>query len=277
MNKILVTTDLSSNSKAGIRFAIQLALQSSCELCFIHVYNIPKLASWDDAFFIEYEKKETFKLQKKLNEFVQDIYKKLEIKSKNINCVLKSSVLTDSCIREYARDNKYDYICISTRGAGAVKKYFGTNTSNLITHSTIPVIAVPHNYKRAKIKRVTYASDFSNLENELKRVIEFTNPINAKVEVLHFHYPTEISYNNNLVKEAVEHFTTQDIELHIEKIDPAETLITNINYQIKKSKPSMMIMFTQQNRTFFDKLFLSSKSAEYSFDTKIPLLVFNKI
>ena len=45
---------------------------------------------------------------------------------------------------------------------------------------------------------------------------------------------------------------------------------------IKKTKPSMLIMFTEQNRTLFQKIFLSSKSADYSFNPKIPLLVFNK-
>jgi hypothetical protein len=38
----------------------------------------------------------------------------------------------------------------------------------------------------------------------------------------------------------------------------------------------MMIMFTQQNKSFFERLFLSSKSAEYTFKLNVPLLVYNK-
>ena len=67
------------------------------------------------------------------------------------------------------------------------------------------------------------------------------------------------------------------IMLHIENINLTQTLISNIESVIRKSKPSMMIMFTQQNRSFFEKIFMSSKSADYSFNAKIPLLVFNKI
>ncbi len=37
MKKILVTTDFSANSKAAIRFAIQLASQSDTALPFLHV------------------------------------------------------------------------------------------------------------------------------------------------------------------------------------------------------------------------------------------------
>ena len=40
MEKILVTTDFSDNSKAGMRFSIRLAMQYKFQLTFFHVYNI---------------------------------------------------------------------------------------------------------------------------------------------------------------------------------------------------------------------------------------------
>jgi hypothetical protein len=39
MQKILVTTDYSTNSKAGVRFAIQFASQSPAEIIFYHVHE----------------------------------------------------------------------------------------------------------------------------------------------------------------------------------------------------------------------------------------------
>ncbi|MDR6782771.1 nucleotide-binding universal stress UspA family protein [Pedobacter africanus] len=36
MKRILVTTDFSANSKAGLRFAIQLAAQNNYQLTFFH-------------------------------------------------------------------------------------------------------------------------------------------------------------------------------------------------------------------------------------------------
>ena len=277
MDKILVTTDFSSNSKAGLRFAIQLATQQKYELTFFHSYYIMKPTSWNDATSAAYEKAEADKIQKKLNQFVESVYKNMGVVSKNIKCVIKSSVPTDSNISDYAYENKFNFICISTRGAGIFKKIFGTNTSNLINHSTIPVIAVPHNYHSSKITSILYVSDLVNLKNELKKVVEFTRPLKAKVELLHFHYPAEITNNKKMMNEAVKKISKHNIKLHLEDINLAETLITNIEAAIRKSKPSMMIMFTRQNRSFFDKIFLSSKSAEYSFNAKIPLLVFNKI
>ena len=46
MKKILVTTDFSANSKAGVRFAIQLASQIKCELIFYHILETLKSNAW---------------------------------------------------------------------------------------------------------------------------------------------------------------------------------------------------------------------------------------
>ncbi len=277
MNKILVTTDFSPKSKAGLRFAIQLASQHKYELTFFHLYHIMKPTSWSDATFEAYEKKETDKIEKNLNQFVDLVYKSIGIPSKNKKCEIRSSFHTDSNIREYAQKKKFSLICISTRGAGKLEKIFGTNTSNLITHSTVPVIAVPHNYRTSKITSILYASDLVNLKNELKKVVAFTKPLKAKVELLHFNYPSEIAISKNIMNKAVKKISKNGIKLHRKNINIDKSLVSNIETVVRQSKPSMMIMFTKQNIGFFEKLFLSSNSAEYSFNTKVPLLVFNKI
>ena len=77
MEKILVTTDFSTNSKAGMRFAIQLASQHKFELTFFHSCYVMKPTSWSDATFAAYEKKEADKIQKKLNQYVVSVYKSI--------------------------------------------------------------------------------------------------------------------------------------------------------------------------------------------------------
>ena len=276
MQKILVTTDFSANSKAGLRFAIQLASQHKYELTFFHSYYLMKPTSWSEATFSSYEKGETKKIQDQLKHFIDSVNKSMGIAAKNIKSVINSSVFTDSNIREYAAQNKFNFICISTRGAGKIKKMFGTNTSNLINQSDVPVIAVPSSYHAVKITSILYASDLAFLEKEIKQVTDFAKPLKAKVELLHFNSPLEIISDSKIIESAIKKFSKYDIKLHIEKPNPVQSLISNLESAIKKSKPSILIMFTQQNRTFFEKLFLSSNSAEYSFHAKVPLLVFNK-
>lgn len=277
MKKILVTTDFSDKSKAGLLFAIQLAAQYKFDLTFFHAYHILTPTAWNIVRIEKYEEEQTKIIQDKLNVFVEKIYKNLNLTKSDRKCVIKSSVFPQSCITEYAVDNKFDFICISTRGAGnKLQQFLGTNTANLINHSDVPVIAVPYNYKSKKITSILYASDLIHLEKELKNVVDFAKPLKAKVELLHFTSPLETIIDPKIIEFAIKKFSKFDIKLNIKNTDFVKSMIANIETAIKKTKPSMMIMFTEQNRSLFQKIFLSSKSAEYSFNAKVPLLVFNK-
>lgn len=276
MAKILVTTDFSPNSKAGIRFAIQLSQQRECELTFFHSYHIVKPSNWDENKFTSFQNSEAVSLKKKLEAFVNAIYKKLGIAPLKVHYAVSSSFITDSNIMKYAADHKFEFICISRRGSGKVNKIFGTNTSNLILHSSVPVIAVPNTYRIAKIKSVLYASDLSDLEKEIGIVVDFAKPLGAEIELLHLNYPSDISNNVKVVEEAILKFPKAEIKYHLENINLVHNLVTNIQTVIRKAKPSVLIMFTDQNLNFFEKLFLSSSTAEYSLKTSVPLLAFKK-
>jgi nucleotide-binding universal stress UspA family protein len=277
MDKILVTTDFSSSSIAALRFAIQLASQKEYELTFFHSYNITNLSSMSDAEFASCEKEEAEKIQKKLSQFVEKVYTGIGVEAKSYKCVIKSAILADSNIREYAVKNKFSFICISTRGSGKMKKIFGSNTTNLIRHSTVPVISIPYNYRRSKLTSILYASDFLNFDFEFKKVMEFATPLMASVEILHFKPHKEIVANLENITDSINKYPEYAIKLHIGTLNMMDSLQSNIHSVIKRVKPSMVVMFTQKDRSFFDKIFVGSKSIGYSFYAKVPLLVFNKM
>lgn len=276
MKKILVTTDFSSNSKAGMRFAIQMASQQECELTFFHSYYIMKPTSWGEKTFTSYENNEATKIKAKLEKFVASVYAGMGIVPGKINHVISSSFITDANIMKYASDKYFDFICISRRGGGKLKKIFGTNTSNLILQSEVPVIAVPNTYRHVKIKSVLYATDLSDLEKEMKKVVEFANPLGAEIELLHLNYPSDIVYNSKVIENIIRKFPKSHIKYSLENINLLYNLVVNLQAVIKKHKPSILVMFTDQNQGFFQKLFLSSSTAEYSLNSSVPLLVYPK-
>ncbi|MNL48522.1 hypothetical protein D3C87_1713880 [compost metagenome] len=155
-------------------------------------------------------------------------------------------------------------------------KLFGSNISKLIKKSKVPVIAVPDNYRRTPIKKITYASDFTNFDRELEQVTDFTDSLHAKVELLHFKVPLDYLMLADQSEEIMKKLKAKGINYHFGNLNYEETLIDTINKTFKQSKPSILIMFTKQKRTIFEKLFLSSISAEYSLISKVPLLVFKK-
>jgi len=276
MKKVLVTTDLSKNAKAGLRFAIQLATQIPVELTFFYSYHLMKPTSWSDAAFASFKKSEATKNQKKLHQYVNLIYKNKGEVPKKIKYVVKEAIMADSAIREHALQNNFDYICLSTRGAGYFKKILGTTTSSLINFSTVPVIAVPHNYRTKSIKKLLYFTDLTHLDKELEKVVAFAHPLGAEVKLLHFNYPFEASGKKSNLDETLKKYQKSSIDLRLIDCNSTDSLIAKINKYSALLKPSLLIMFTKQNRSFVEKIFYGSKSESYSFSAKIPLLVFNK-
>jgi nucleotide-binding universal stress UspA family protein len=276
MYKILVTTDFSDYSKAGLYFAIQLASQTTCELTFFHTFHTLVSTSWNAARIDDYEKNEADALDKKLNVFVENVYAELNIDLPKIKCVVKSAIFPQSCITEYSLEHNVDFICISTRGAGKIKRILGTNTAYLINNSEVPVFAVPHDYRPTPIVSILYASDLFHYEKEILRVIAFAESLYASIDLLHLTNSLEKITDLKIIENAVKKIADYNINVNMQPRNPDESLVSNIEDAIKKINPSMMIMFTEQNRNWFEKIFLSSKSAEYSFDAKVPLLVFPK-
>ena len=100
MKKVLVTTDLSKNAKAGLRFAIQWATQSPVALTFFYSYHLMKPTSWSHAAFATYQKSEAAKNQKKLDQYVNSIYKIKREVPKNTKHVVKEPIMADSASPE---------------------------------------------------------------------------------------------------------------------------------------------------------------------------------
>jgi nucleotide-binding universal stress UspA family protein len=276
MKKILVTTDFSANSKAGIRFAVQMSEQENCELTFFHSCHIVQSATAEHKSFSSFEKSEILKFRNKLEQFVNSVYKSMNVAPGKIHYAISSSFITDSNIMKYADDHEFDFICISRSGSGKAKKLFGTNTSNLIMHSKVPVIAVPSTYRRKKISSVLYASDLANLNAEIKTVLAFSKPLGGRAELLHFNYPSDYQNNTNIIEEAIGKYSKEHITYRLENIDISMNLVANMKQVISKIKPSVLVMFTNQHQNFFEKLFLSSSTADYSMESSVPLLVFRK-
>jgi len=276
MKKVLVTTDLSKNAKAGLRFAIQLATQVPVSLTFFYSYHLMKTCFLERSRFRGYKKSEEAKNQKKLHQYVNSIYKSKGKVPATIKYVVKEAILADSAIREYALNNHFDCICISTRGAGYLKKILGTTTSSLINFSIVPVIAVPQNYRTKSIKNLCYFTDLADIDKELKKVTAFAQPLGAKVTLLHFNYPSETSDKKSEMEETLKKYPKGSINFRITACDSTDSLISKINKYAALLKPSLLIMFTKQNRSFVEKLFYGSHAESYAFSTKIPLLVFNK-
>jgi hypothetical protein len=66
-------------------------------------------------------------------------------------------------IIDAAQKCKSQLIVMGTHGASGLKRIlFGSNTSNVISKSNIPVLAIPQRYRFKKINSIVYATDLNN-------------------------------------------------------------------------------------------------------------------
>ena len=277
MQKILVTTDFSNNSKAGIRFAMQLAAQGNYELIFYNVVEILKPITWLDAMFKEFADNEVERFTAALQKFVHEIRVKSNLPEVKFSCVSEAGLDVDKHIVAFAKKWKVDYICMSTRGAGKVAKLFGTNASELITTSPVPVIVVPQSYRLKAIKTIVYASDMENLDKEMKHIFSFNQSIDdVKLDVFHYEFLPSLEANKKHLNKLAAKYENENTKFHFKKLEVDNSLSAQMHRDIPATKTSLLILFTKQNRNWFERLFLSSNSADISFNTKIPMLVFRK-
>lgn len=276
MEKILVTTDQSAHSKAAIRFAIKLAKQRRAHLIVLHVYHLLKPFKWTEQTFASYTDKFRDKTTKELSSFINRICQEIEEPEIAYELMLFDHTDVVDGIIAYASQQACAYICISTRGAGAIRKVFGTHTAKLISRSPVPVLCIPSAYRLKAITQVLYASDMTDYENELNKVVEFARPLQASVAMTHISYPHELMWDRALAEASLRQKANYAVQLLTPPRDLVNALLEDIELIIKKNKPSLLVLFTHQDRTIIDKLILSSTATAYSFYGKIPLLTFRK-
>jgi nucleotide-binding universal stress UspA family protein len=276
MKKLLVTTDFSINSKAGMRFAFQLAKQSGCEITFLHSTEILKPTSWSDKKFKDYAQGEIEKNRTHLKKFIEDVVSELGIRPKPYAYEVIIGMNVSDLVMNFSKKLKVDYICLSTRGAGAVEKLFGTHSSYLINHSSIPVIVVPEHYHTHPIKTVWYSCDMENVGNELKVVESFATSIKAKTQLNHYNYLLDDKPTKAKLEAILKKYRSVKTAIKLRKLNLDHSLVHTIENDIKNEHPSIVALFTKQNRNWFSRFFLGSNSAELSFATHTPLIVFRK-
>ena len=275
--KLLVTTDFSANSKGAIRFAQTLAKQSKkVEVVFYHALHFLKPNNWNEDFYSKYKKEEIERLTDELKKFVVSVIGKDKEKFASINYVIDTAISIEKDIVNYAEKNKFDFICIATQGAGMLRKIMGTHTSFVVNNAKIPVMVIPSHYRTKTLKKATYLSDFENLKKELKKIESVTNEVKFNLEVLHY---SSKDTNTKKFEQNTALFDTDEfkkIKLNITKSNHDLSLIEKVAKHVSKSKPELLIMFTKSERGFFESIFLPSKSAELTFSTKVPVLIFSK-
>lgn len=277
MLKILVPTDLSRESRSGIRFAIQWAARHKASLLFFHVASITGLTRWSEKQYSSFRLAELDLRQRRLRKMVAGVYTRLGIQSQQYECLIVEGISPEATLQEYCREHKdIAFICMGTHGASGLQKLWGTHAGNMVTQSPIPIIVVPKGYRARPITRLLYASDLVHYEEELKKIAPLAHQLQAELHILHLVEHDERVPDQRLFEKVLKHEFHIGCHIHFEIADETKSIAANLDKFIQQMKPSLVIMFTDQQRTLFEKIFFPSRAESYAFRARTPLLAFPK-
>ncbi|GAB4134147.1 MAG: universal stress protein [Raineya sp.] len=277
MKTIIIPTDFSDNASMAVNLALRINQETPCRLVFVNVSQpeIPvNLTGQQHSEAID-----NFIAVKK--DELQKYVEKLGIKSspkREVFYIVRISPLVAESIAEIAKQYKADFIIMGTTGANGLKKvFFGSNASNVIQNSEIPVIAVPAGYQGGKIQELALATDLINAESKIAKIIDFAKLFEAKLQLVHVYpnYPEMIKLdtfpNKKFVEELKEKLHYDNIELFFIHTDSENDVHRGLKEFVRIYKPDMVVMFTHK-RSFWDKIFDGSHTEEVVYTTQVPLL-----
>lgn len=271
--KILVPTDFSKLSKIAIQYAIRLSKGFELNLVLLHIINTntPTMARvGSKKLEVAIKTSSEQDMNNLLNTLKTENGTHLKVTTK---LIYGASI--EKAVEAFALKNNIDIICIGTKGATGLKKIiFGSNAAGIISTSSIPVITVPEYAYYKGINTIVYSSDLEHLDAELKLLMPFVKLMNTWVVVLHITTVIEDFTEDLVAKEGRLRtlFSYKNIKT---KVLENASVIQGINAYVADIDADMVVMFTRRT-SLFKKLFNKSVTKTTAFQTKTPLLTFQK-
>jgi len=271
MKTILVPTDFSSNANNALKYANAFAQATDNKIVLLHSY-IPILGKYDRIPEIVDE--ENIRVKKESQKNLEILCKKYVKGTCDALLITRNPIET---ILEVSQKRKFSLIIMGTHGvSGLMQLLFGSNTSGVISKSTVPVLAIPQRYRFRKINTIVYASDLKNTINELKHIIPFAKEFDATIEIVHLDYGYNTTDDEKqLLEKKIKSLSYKKINFIEKKATLELPMADQLKKYLVKHKPQILVMFPEE-KSWFDKIFIGSKTEEMANKLKLPLLSIRK-
>lgn len=276
MKQFLIPTDFSESANNAIEFAIQSAKIFPVNISILHAFEMNTNMQMDNMGVLrEYRQSLLDEAQHKLSELKKRIEKNNGITVEII--IAKQNFI--AAIQQALKEMNFDLIIMGTLGASGLKeKLWGTNTATVIGESTIPVLAIPHDYTWKKPEKILLSTNhFEEEPSLLNFVFELADLYTAQVHAIVFTdedddkpatfiaHSHQRSQYENVLKEYHKDDKVTVTQLY------GSAFEETIQHHILENEIDLLVMITYQ-RDFFSRLFHPSMTNQMAYHTNIPLL-----
>lgn len=271
MLKILIPTDFSMLAQKAAEYAVSLSANLDAEYILLHCDNSLRPSYAMSAKLDEMLHEEAVKSGK---EVIAAIKKNTGIDA-SITFDLAPGDPID-VLEKYSKDHGVDLIVMGTKGETVVKnRLFGSVASGVLEHVSCPTIFVPSNATMNTPENIAFATDLTNIEEELGELISFAQFFNATIHVVHV-YPDMIdpsTFDEEATKlELIASTDYPDITFNA-VMD--SDIISGLDSFVESDRPDMVAMFTYKSGVL-EYLFDTSYTEKMAMHSKTPLLIMRK-
>ena len=276
MLHVLIPTDFSANAKHALRYAIAFIAKRKASIHLVHAFTplfldprspvevaANKLAAAEQKAIANMR---AFCLESPLPDNIEY----------HSSCKAGN---TKDVVLEAIERRKIDLVIMGTKGAGGLKKaLLGSNAAHIMEHATVPVLVVPSRYRFKSIRRLLYASAYSDSDAEhLKQLHKLIAAKSAETLVLHV---AGEAYTHNSEREFMQGYQ----QLMIKKMKGVKLLFkvifgTDFVKRIArflKQEPADLFVVATRRRSFMGRLFHESKARDLVCRARLPILVFHR-
>ncbi len=266
--RILAPVDFSEPAKNAAVFAYHVATQLSAELLLIHV--LPDLGP-------TMGRQDTSEVMNQLQETADADFRTLLSQLPKGNVSVSTTISHGSVIHETLRavieTNGINLVIMGSKGAGGAKRaLIGSNAVDVINNCNTPVIVVPDKAVITKIESLVYASDFTNLRDEVKTLIPFAESLGAYINIINLSPRFYVEYvdTDRLINDMQRENKFERIKVTMLQ---GENITQILEDYVLASRGELLTMFTH-HASFLEQLFRRSIAREIAWHNKIPLLVY---
>jgi len=282
MKTIIVPTDFSENAANAVKYAIMMSKLHYNKLIFTHVYSLPFLNP-EAGMVYDASLSESLRIQadKALREHIDKVYESLGMHRNLLLSEIEviEAISLSGGIEKMHHKYNAQLVIMGTHGATGLKKFFlGSNAVDVLENSDVPMLSIPDQCVFNEIKNVTYASDFTDIEKEIKEVLNFAKSFNAEVDVIHVAKDKgleKIVEIDPLIKKWQEVNSCKKINLHVMQAAENEETNAAIKKLLHQINANILVMF-HKDRNFWKSIFEKSTTAELVYEWSAPILSMHK-
>ncbi|MBB6113049.1 Nucleotide-binding universal stress protein, UspA family [Mucilaginibacter lappiensis] len=282
MKKLLFLTDFSSAAKHAAEYGYQFAKQIKADIVLGNAIIVPAevpqagLVAWpleDSETLLEDSEKELKRLKAHIEQNDHS-----ETFRPAITFASEAGTVTNA-VDYFVKSQYIDLILMGTHHHGGLSSFlFGDHCKNVIDSTNKPLLLIPPKAKFAPIKKIAFATDFKNPDDDLKFIyslISLAKQLNAEILLTHvydgkYQWAEFEHWIKNFMVELVDTANYPNIYYRMIKSAGTET---GLDWLSEHGQVDLLTMVHRQH-DFFNDLLHGSDTKKMAGHVSIPLLVF---